>query len=102
MARRQGEVHFIEDSQNGTTIQFEDKSGRGYRTHAAIDAAMANRDYRIPRGVVLSRSNVEQDGDVTYLPLYASWCLAELYGLSSTNDDLVSKADRFIISTIAV
>ena len=63
---------------------------------------MANPDYQIARGVVLSRSNVEQDGDVTYLPLYASWCLAELYDLISTNDDASSKADPFIISTIAV
>ena len=48
-----------------STIPFEVKSGRSYRTHAAIDAAMANPDYRIARGVVQSRSNVEQDGDVS-------------------------------------
>ncbi|PST45806.1 AAA family ATPase [Bifidobacterium callitrichos] len=102
MAKKHGEVDFIADAQDGTTIPFEVKSGRSYRTHAAIDAAMANPDYQIARGVVLSRSNVEQDGDVTYLPLYASWCLAELYGLISTNDDARSRADPFIISTIAV
>ena len=62
MAKKHGEVDFIADTNADSVMPFEVKSGRSYRTHAAIDAVLANAEYRISQGVVLSRSNIAQDG----------------------------------------
>ena len=67
MAKKHGEVDFIADTNADSVMPFEVKSGRSYRTHAAIDAVLANAEYRISQGVVLSRSNIAQDGGTTYL-----------------------------------
>ncbi|KFJ01439.1 hypothetical protein [Bifidobacterium stellenboschense] len=61
-----------------------------------------NPDYRIERGVVLSRSNVERAGAVTYLPIYASWCLKEICGLLSPDDNGHDDTDSFSLATIPV
>ncbi|PLS28879.1 ATP-binding protein [Bifidobacterium parmae] len=102
MAKKHGEVDFIADTADGTAIPFEVKSGRSYRVHAAIDAILNNPEYRIERGVVLSRSNVERDGAVTYLPIYASWCLKEICGLLSPDDDGHDDTGSFSLTTIPV
>ncbi|MBT1179773.1 DUF4143 domain-containing protein [Bifidobacterium vespertilionis] len=57
MVNKQGEVDFIADGNDGNPIPIEVKSGRHYRSHAAIDSLLANPEYRIPGGVVLSRGN---------------------------------------------
>lgn len=83
MVKKQGEVDFIADGNDGSPVPIEVKSGRHYRSHAAIDSLLANPEYRIPGGAVLSRGNVERDGSILYLPLYAAWCLREMLGLAS-------------------
>lgn len=83
MAKKHGEVDFIADTNADSVMPFEVKSGRSYRTHAAIDAVLANAEYRISQGVVLSRSNIAQDGGTTYLPLYATYCLRDVCNLAS-------------------
>lgn len=102
MAKKHGEVDFIADSLDGTAIPFEVKSGRTYRAHAAIDAMMANPNYQISRGIVLSRGNVEHEGRITYLPIYASWCLKDIYGLISTTGDSDKDTGSFSLDTIPV
>ena len=83
MAKKHGEVDFIADTNADSVMPFEVKSGRSYRMHAAIDAVLANAEYRISQGVVLSRSNIAQDGGTTYLPLYATYCLRDVCNLAS-------------------
>lgn len=46
------------------------KSGRGYRTHAALDNALLKKEYGITSAYVLAETNMFFDGVVTYLPLY--------------------------------
>ena len=55
--------------------------------HAAIDALLANPEYRLEQGVVVSRSNVLRQGNVLNLPLYALWCLADVAGLVAEDDE---------------
>ena len=86
MAKKHGEVDFIADTQNNATVPFEVKSGSSYRTHASIDTVLDNPQYNATRGVVLSRSNIVDDGKVAYLPLYATWCLADILALSTLRD----------------
>ena len=83
MAKKHSEVDFIADTNADSVMPFEVKSGRSYRTHAAIDAVLANAEYHVSQGVVLSRSNIVQDGRTTYLPLYATYCLRDVCDLAS-------------------
>lgn len=43
-------------------MPIEVKSGRSYMTHAAIDALLANPEYQLKQGIVVSRSNVLLQG----------------------------------------
>lgn len=81
LAKKRGEVDFVADANENTALPIEVKSGNDYNTHAAIDTLLANREYGIQRGIVLSRSNIEQRGSVLNLPLYSTWCLADVANL---------------------
>ena len=78
MAKKRGEVDFIADAEHDAVMPIEVKSGNNYNTHAAIDALLANPEYGVGKGIVLSRSNVSRHGNVLNLPLYATWCLAKV------------------------
>ena len=54
------------------------KSGVKVRSHAALDNLLAKPGLKIPEAIVLSRENVSQEGKVTYLPIYMTFCLDEL------------------------
>lgn len=87
MSKKKGEVDFIADTQEDSVMPIEVKSGRSYMVHAAIDALLANPEYRLAQGVVVSRSNVLRQGNVLNLPLYALWCLADVAGLVAEDDE---------------
>lgn len=87
MSKKKGEVDFIADTQEDSVMPIEVKSGRSYMVHAAIDALLANPEYRLEQGVVVSRSNVLRQGNVLNLPLYALWCLADVDGLVAEDDE---------------
>ncbi len=70
-ARKRGEVDFVVDAGNGKATPIEVKSGRYYHAHAALDHMVGTDDYGVDLAIVLSRGNVERNGKVLYLPLYA-------------------------------
>ena len=74
----EGEVDFLVDSKGGRVVPIEVKSGVKVRSHAALDNLLAKPGLRIPEAIVLSRENVSQEGKVTYLPIYMTFCLDEL------------------------
>ena len=57
---------------NGKIDIVEVKSGKDYRRHASLDAAMENFADRVGRSIVFGPCNIECSGGVTYLPLYMS------------------------------
>ena len=59
------------DAGNGKAVPIEVKSGRYYHAHAALDHVLQTEEYGVELGIVLSRGNIERDGKVLYLPLYA-------------------------------
>lgn len=71
-----GELDFLVEDGMDRVLAFEVKSGRGYRTHAALDNALAKEGYGITSAYVLAETNVSSDDVVTYLPLY----MAGLFG----------------------
>ena len=78
MSRKRGEVDFLTEGRAGEVVPLEVKSGTSVRAHAALDKLLEADEFAIPRGVVLSRLNVEVEGKVTYLPWYAVFCLDEV------------------------
>lgn len=78
MNRKRGEVDFLTEGPDGKIVPIEVKSGTSARAHTALDNLLENSEYDIPKGFVLSRLNVETKGKVAYLPLYATFCLAEM------------------------
>ena len=67
-----GEVDFlIDDYSSLSVVPLEIKSGKDYTIHSALSKFLANKDYRVKKGYVLSneRSIYEKEG-VLYLPIY--------------------------------
>lgn len=78
MNRKHGEVDFLTEGRAGEVVPLEVKSGTSVRAHAALDNLLDSKEYAIPRGIVLSRLNIEVDEKVVYLPWYAIFCLNEV------------------------
>lgn len=70
--RTKGEVDYlIDDYDSLSVVPIEVKSGKDYSVHSALNHFLANEDYNIQKGYVLSNEReVMQKGKVTYLPIY--------------------------------
>lgn len=77
--RKVGELDFLVEKPDGDLLALEVKSGAGYRTHRALDKALSTEGYGIDDAYVVGRSNMESDGRVTYVPIYATGMLPEVY-----------------------
>ena len=71
-----GELDFLIEM-DGKVVPIEVKSGKAYRTHKALDHFMNVSDYHIEKAYVFSTGNVEEDGNVTYLPIYMCYLVKE-------------------------
>ncbi len=71
-----GELDFVLEL-DSKIIAIEVKSGSDYKLHKALDKFMHFPGYKIDRGYVLSKGNIESDGNVTYLPIYMSYLIRE-------------------------
>ena len=70
-SRKVGEVDFlIEDG--GRVEPIEVKSGRHYKSHAALNNLIGNDDYGIEHAIVLSNANYSRTCNVEYMPIYFS------------------------------
>lgn len=65
-----GELDFLVETDDGDVLALEIKSGARFRSHAALDRAMATPGYGIDRAYVLAETNVFEESSVTYLPMY--------------------------------
>ena len=78
--KKRGEVDFVVDGPDGTAVPIEVKSGSYYHAHAALGHVLDTAEYGVRLGIVFSRGNVERNGTVLYLPLYATWALSDVLG----------------------
>ena len=69
--KRIGELDAVVERADGRLLLFEVKSGGRYRTHAALDHALEAWPDEDIDAYVLSNSNIEVAGPITYLPAYA-------------------------------
>lgn len=79
MNRKRGEVDFLIETEAGEVLPIEVKSGMSARAHAALNGLLGADGFDIPRGLVLSRLNIERTDRVIYLPWYAIFCIDELF-----------------------
>jgi predicted AAA+ superfamily ATPase len=68
--RKVGELDFVIENGDGEVIAIEVKSGSNYKAHSALTNALAVKNYGIDKAYVLAETNIEQDGDVKYIPIY--------------------------------
>lgn len=64
-----GEIDFMLQY-DGKILPVEAKSGKHYRTHAALDNLMKNNGYGIDHAAVFSDYNVISNGSIDYFPVY--------------------------------
>lgn len=69
-----GELDFLIEM-GGKVVPIEVKSGKGYKSHKALDNYMEVPDYHLERAYVFSTFNVEKKGEVINLPIYMSYLL---------------------------
>ena len=66
-----GEVDFMIDAAGAPyVVPIEVKSGKSSKRHAALDALLGVKNYKLEGAIVLHRGNLEQEGLITYLPIY--------------------------------
>ena len=69
-SKKIGEVDFLVES-DGAVLPIEVKSGKDFRSHAALDNMMSKGGFGIPSAWVLSKSgDVVSDGEITNMPIY--------------------------------
>jgi predicted AAA+ superfamily ATPase len=68
--KRIGEIDFVLERKDGNILAMELKSGSGYKTHAALTNALEVPKFDISEAYVLAETNVEQSGDILYMPVY--------------------------------
>ena len=76
-----GELDFLIEL-SGKVVSIEVKSGKGYKSHKALDNYMNNEAYHLEKAKVFSTFNVEKEGKIIYLPIYVSYLLEEPKSIS--------------------
>jgi len=71
-----GELDFVIEM-NGKVVPIEVKSGKNNKTHKSLEHFMKITEYHLERAFVLSTGNIEQVGNIIYLPIYMSYLLKE-------------------------
>lgn len=69
MGENVGEVDFIVQHDGGI-LPIEAKSGKRYKTHAALDNLLGNEGYGVESAIVLSDGNSSRAPKIQYLPVY--------------------------------
>lgn len=54
----------------GHVLPVEVKSGKSYKRHSALSAALEVENYGLERGFMLHEGNVDVADKVSYLPVY--------------------------------
>ena len=84
-SRSIGEIDFLIEYDN-QIMPLEIKSGKSFRAHKALNNLLESSEYPIRKGCVLSPSNIERNGNVTYMPIY----MAGMFGERPSEDVFVN------------
>ena len=84
-SRSIGEIDFLIEYDN-QIMPLEIKSGKSFRAHKALNNLLESSEYPIKKGYVLSPSNIERNGNITYMPIY----MAGMFGERPSEDVFVN------------
>lgn len=74
-SKKIGELDFVVERADGAILAIEVKSGGRYLTHAALDNALAVREYTIDEAYVFAEANVKREGGIVYTPVFLAGLL---------------------------
>lgn len=83
-----GELDFIVQKQD-EVILIEIKSGKDYKTHAAINNAMKKKEWNLKKGIVFCMGNIEKNNNILYLP----WYMVMFFKSESTDKPMIVNVD---------
>ena len=87
-SKKIGELDFV--LQKGlNAVLVEIKSGNDFKKHQAINHALDTKQWKFGESIVFSKSNVEIDGKITYLP----WYMAIFLTKQKWQDEMVYEMD---------
>ena len=69
-----GEIDFVIADSN-SVVPIEVKSGKDYERHNALTNVMNCAEYDITKAYVLYFGNIQQKGNVIYVPVYMTMCI---------------------------
>lgn len=87
-SKQQGELDFVIEN-DGAILPIEIKSGKAYHRHNARNNVLSNQQYAIPKAIVFSNENVEEQDKVIYFPIYMIMFLQK----QELSDDAIYKFD---------
>ena len=87
-SKKYGELDFV--IQNGMKIDLlEIKSGNNYKSHPALNKVGAVDNWSFGKKYVFCKGNVEQEGDIVYLP----WYMVMFYKHSQIEKNMTYQVD---------
>lgn len=84
-SKKMGELDFVIE-QRGQAIPIEVKSGKTYKRHSAMTAAIEK--YNFPEAYVFCTDQLSSEGTIIYAPIYMIMCLQK-----EAAEDMVYKID---------
>lgn len=87
-SKKIGELDFV--LQNGlSTVLLEIKSGNDFKKHPAMDHALETKQWKFEQTIVFSKSNVEEEEEILYLP----WYMIMFFRQETEQESLIYKID---------
>ncbi len=69
LQKKKMELDFVlQDDQDVMVVEI--KSGKDFKKHPSLTKALETENWNVKRAIVFCEGNVEQDGDILYLPWY--------------------------------
>lgn len=87
-SKKIGELDFV--LQKGlSTVLLEIKSGNDFKKHPAMDHALETKQWKFEQTIVFSKSNVEEEEEILYLP----WYMIMFFRQEAEQESLIYKID---------
>lgn len=87
-SKKIGELDFV--LQKGlSTVLLEIKSGNDFKKHSAMDHALETKQWKFEQTIVFSKSNVEEEEEILYLP----WYMIMFFRQAAEQESLIYKID---------
>ena len=87
-SKKIGELDFVLQNELSTVL-LEIKSGNDFKKHLAMDHALETKQWKFEQTIVFSKSNVEEEEEILYLP----WYMIMFFRQETEQESLIYKID---------